>query len=265
VYLNLPGPSLERIQELAVQAPGSVWYIVGEPNRRGANYNATTIVAQLHDIYEAIKDPVNGDPTARITSPSVLNWDFTCIGCGGFQSGQDWVAEFITAYQTTYGTEPPVDIWAIDVYPLVWDTLPTVDHQLVIDQINGMRSYLNTTSEQSGKPIWITEMGLHWGWDQMLWPGDAGYDPSCDPNPQPSGTYQTGQVIGYYTAIFDWLDANAVSKNIEKWFPLITYWNVNTCNDSADAGSTFFDGPNIGANLTAVGQFFRDRVYDISP
>ncbi|MBF8267710.1 MAG: Glycosyl hydrolase catalytic core protein, partial [Dehalococcoidia bacterium] len=217
--LSLPGPSPQRIQEMVQKAPGSVWYIVGEPNRRGTNYSASAIVTQLHDLYAAIKA---ADPAARITSPSVLNWDFTCIGCGGlgFKTGHTWVAEFRAAYLAQYGTEPPVDIWAIDIYPLDWLTLPTVNHQIVIEQAIGIWGYLNSIPAQAGKPIWITEMGLHWGWDDMLWPGDAGYDPTCNGLPQPAGTYQTQKVIGYFRAIFDWLDANADSKNIQRWFPL---------------------------------------------
>ncbi|MBF8268176.1 MAG: hypothetical protein HW388_1684, partial [Dehalococcoidia bacterium] len=51
---------------------------------------------------------------------------------------------------------------------------------------------------------------------------------------------------------------------IQRWFPLITYYDINKCNDSADAGSTFFDGPGIGANLTPLGEFFRNRVMGVS-
>ena len=270
--LSLPGPSSQRIQEIAELSPGSVWYVVGEPNRR-AGYEASDIVTQLHDLYEEIRA---ADPTAKITSPSILNWEFTCIGCSGYQKGSEWLDQFRIAYVAQYGDEfsaehiaqygmgPPIDIWAIDVYPLDWWNLPTVNHQLIIEQIDGLRLYLDAVGQQD-KPIWITELGLHWGWDDMLFPGDEGYDGSCDPYPQPAGTYQTEQVIGYLDGVFDWLDANATSKNIEKWFLLSTYENIITCNSGTYAGLTLFDGPNIGANLTTVGEFFRDRVLGISP
>ena len=270
--LSLPGPSAQRIQEIADLAPGSVWYIVGEPNRR-SGYGAADIVVQLHDLYTAIKA---ADPTAKITSPSVLNWEFTCNGCSGYQKGSEWVAEFRAAYVSQYeaefsasylaqyGMDPPWDIWAIDVYPIDWVNLPTVDQQIAIDQVSGMRNYLDTVGKQN-KPIWITELGLHWGYEAMLFSIDEEYDMSCDPNPQPAGDYQTAQVIGYLDAVFDWLDANAASKKIEKWFLYSTYWDITTCNSSAYAGLTLFDGPGVGAGLTPVGQFFRDRVLGISP
>ncbi|MDA0989038.1 MAG: glycosyl hydrolase [Chloroflexi bacterium] len=258
--LSLPGPSAQSIQEIADLAPGSVWYIVGEPNRRDG-YGASDIVTQLHDLYTAIKD---ADPTARITSPSILNWEFTCNGCSGYQKGSEWVAEFRAAYLTQIGEEPPIDIWAIDVYPLDWVNLPTVDHQLAIDQVDDMRQYLDAVGQQN-KPIWITELGLHWGWDAMLFSNSEEYDISCDPNPQPAGEYKTQMVIDYLVGVFDWLDANAAGKKIEKWFLFSTYRDITKCDPSAYAGLTLFNGPGVGAALTPVGQFFRDRVLGISP
>jgi hypothetical protein len=257
IYIDgLPFPSPERVQEIVQQAPGSVWYIVGEPNRR-AGYWPTQIVTQLHDLYTAIKE---ADPTARITSPSVLNWDFICNGCRAlFQSGHSWVEAFRSTYLDLYGEEPPVDIWAIDIYPLDWDNRPTVDHQLAIDQLNGLRQYLDSNGQQD-KPIWITELGLHWGWDDWKW-----FVEGCEfggaPVPSPWGTYQTDQVIEYLRQIFDWLEANADSKSIEQWFLLSTYFDITTCNSSSYAGLTLFDGPEPGASLTPVGAFFRDRIW----
>jgi hypothetical protein len=258
VVIDLPGPSSQVIQDIAQQAPGSVWYVVGEPNRR-AGYSAGDIVTQLHDLYGEIK---LADETARITSPSILNWEFTCAGCGaGFQKGSTWVEEFRAAYMDLYGEEPPVDIWAIDVYPLDWLNRPTVDHQLAIDQVSGLRQYLDETGLQD-KPIWITELGLHWGYDDWVW-GLEGCTIDGAPIPSPAGEYQTEQVISYLGKTFDWLEANAESKSIEKWFLFSTYKGITKCNSSAYAGLTLFDTPETGASLTEVGQFFRDRVLGI--
>ena len=137
-----------------------------------------------------------------------------------------------------------------------------MDHQLAIDQIDGLRQYLDSIPAQQGKPIWITELGLHWGYPAWEW-GVEGCEVDGAPLPSPVGIYQTEQAIGYLDAIFDWLDAEADSKNIEKWFLFSTYFNIGTCNSSAYAGLTLFDGPGIGANLTPVGEFFLDRVLGI--
>ena len=67
-------------------------------------------------------------------------------------------------------------------------------------------------------------------------------------------------VIEYLDSVFDWLDANAASKNIERWFLLSTYYDISTCNAGAYAGLTLFDGHDVGADLTPVGEFFADRV-----
>ena len=237
--------------------PSAVWYVVGEPNRR-AGYGASDIVTQLHDLYLEIK---TADSTAKITSPSILNWEFTWSGCRGFQTGHSWLDEFRTAYVNQYGEEPPIDIWAIDVYPLDWWNLPTVDHQIAIDQVAGLRQYLDSIGQQD-KPIWITELGLHWGYDDWVW-GLEGCTIDGAQITSPAGEYQTEQVISYLGMILDWLEANAESKSIEKWFLFSTYKEITKCNSSAYAGLTLFDTPETGASLTEVGQFFRDRVLGI--
>ena len=260
IYIgNVPGPSREAIRDIASQAPGSVWYVVGEPNRR-AGYTARTIVSQLHDLYALIRE---ADPTAKITSPSILNFEFTCNGCGGYQKGKDWIEEFRSEYLALYGVEPEVDIWAIDVYPIDWENTPTVDHQIAIEQIEGLREYLDTIPDQQGKPIWITELGLHWGYSDIDWTVEE-----CIVNgvqrPAPGGIYETEQVIGYLREVFDWLDANATGMDIERWFMYTTYRDITTCSSDAYAGLTLLDGPDVGANLTRVGEYFKGRVMGMS-
>jgi hypothetical protein len=72
------------------------------------------VIESLHDVYGWIKA---ADPTAKITSPSVLNFDFTCMCCGsGIPTGRSWAEEYRTEYLVRYGEEPPVDIWAIDIF-----------------------------------------------------------------------------------------------------------------------------------------------------
>ncbi len=249
---------------MVAQAPGAVWYIVGEPNRR-AGYAAGDIVDQLHDLYVAIKA---ADPTALITSPSVLNWDFTCLrpeyhGCSWDLSGREWVEEFRGTYLATYGEEPPVDIWAIDAYPLDWINLPTVNAQIPIDQISGLRQYLDTIPAHQGKPIWVTEFSLHWGYDCP--------DPSNRPwsclvfteegiGPPADAVYQEDAVIQYLTTVYDWLEENATPLNIERWLTFTSYRDLAAPNAAGFAGLTLFDGPAPGAHLTPVGEFFANRV-----
>ena len=194
---SLPGPDADKLRQMARNAPGAVWAIVNEPNRRGDDYAADAIVEELDELYSAIR---TADPTARITSPPVLNWRFTCEGCPGYMRGITWIEEFRDAFLTNLGKEPPVDIWAINVYPLDWVNLPTVNPQIPIDQVSGLAEYLQATYPGEAKPIWIPELSLHWGWDDILFrqTGCLGRSPS------PAGTYQTAQVIDYLDSVYDW-------------------------------------------------------------
>ena len=64
----------------------------GEPN---IFYSVDDLIEDLRYYYTEIKSVVS---TARITGPAILNWDFTCIGCGGCQSGQSWMNGLVNRY-----------------------------------------------------------------------------------------------------------------------------------------------------------------------
>jgi len=244
---QLPGPSQAEIEEAAATVPGATWMILNEPNRQGG-YEPADIVEELHRLYSGIR---SADPEAMVLSPSILNWEFTCTLCDGYQTGSDWLAEFRAAYLDRYGIEPPVDAWALNVYPLDWLHLPTVDLDLTIAQIEGLRSYLDSVPALAGQPIWITESGLHWGWKTIDW--------AATPCPKPAGEYQTEQVLGYLRGLFDWLDSNGGRLAIEKMFLYIAYRDITACNEDYYAGITLFDGPLPGALLTPAGMAFRER------
>ena len=238
-------PSAAEVAAIATQTPGAVWYLHGEANRQ---WPAAEGVEPWRDMYMLIKA---ADPTAKVTSPSMLNWDFTCIGCGGYTSGHEWMNQFRLEWDIRYGGEPPFDVWEIDTYPLDWLNLPTDNHQIVIDQVQGMRDYMNTFAVHAGKPIWITELSLHWGWDGLQF-DEQGFA-------IPGGTYQTERVIGYFAKVYDWLEANSAALNVERWFTFITYADLLTGNSGAYSGPSLFDGPDQGAGLTVVGEFYKSR------
>jgi hypothetical protein len=240
-----------EIQQIATAAPGAVWYVLGEPNRR---FTANQMIERLHYYYTEIKA---ADPTARITSPSLLNFDFICNGCGGYQSGRSWANDYRAAYLNKYGIEPPVDIWAIDLYPLDWINLPTTNASMMMDQVSALRDYLEAIPAQAGKPIWVTELSLHWGWESMEW-GVSG----CGATPQPSGQYRGDKMLEYMERMFNYLEQNAISENIEKWFFFITYYDVTQCNYEAYAGVSLYTNGAIGASRTTMGDYYRQRVWN---
>ena len=242
---------------MALISPGSYWYIFGEANRYGYMTGAR-FASVFYYYYSQLKI---GDPDAKIIGTSLLNWDYTCVGCGGpstcdslaYQCGKTWFKEFVASYESKYGAKPPVDIWAIDVYPLDWLNTPNsgAHAQIAIDQLTGMRQYLNTIPEYQNTPIWITEIGLHVGYDG--WTSDqAG-------NLFPSGDYHWDKMSDYLVAVLDWLEQNASANQIEKWFFFTTWADIVNVGSDGHMGIIFFDGAVEGSSLNCLGEIYRAR------
>jgi hypothetical protein len=198
------------------------------------------------------------DPTARITAPAILNWDFTCRGCAGYTSGHDWLAEFVQTYRNTHsGAAPPVDIWAIDAYPLTWDAVPMIEWDIVTNQISGLRAWLNANvPEQTSRPVWVMEIASHFAYSGWRLEGGKvalaeGLDFDAD--------YQWTAMSNYMTGLLDWLKANASTLNIERWFFFAAYVDIKK-QISVDgyAGIYFFQSGAPDAPLNQLGQLYRD-------
>ena len=132
------------------------------------------------------------------------------------------------------------------------------DWRISIEQLAGMRDYLDAIPEHRDKPMWVTELGLHWGWDAWDWEVEGCVTPS------PSGTYQTAEVIEYLGRVYDWLEANSGPGGFERWVTFVTWRDIYRCSNDAYAGLSLFDDPAPGAALTEVGEYFRDRVYGVA-
>ena len=65
------------INHVVAVAPGYYWYIFGEANRYGF-ITPDRFAPVFHYYAGAI---IAADPTAKIVGTSILNWDFTCLGC----------------------------------------------------------------------------------------------------------------------------------------------------------------------------------------
>ncbi len=253
-----------EIQVIANALPGGTWYVSGEPNVR---YSADELIEDLRYYYTEIKSV---DPTARITSPSILNWDFTCLGCGGYTSGLSWMTSFVSRYQDLYGTLPPWDIWAIDLYPLDWQTFPTTgflpetiaqyapnrppDHELIpVKQLQAYRDYIDSLPGKSGQPIIVTEIGLHWGWTGI----EFGI-PGCDSG-SPTGSYQSLAVRDYFNSAYTWFEDHSISHNIERWFTYVTYSDIASCRYDGYSGMSLLDSGEVGGELSDVGRWYVSR------
>jgi hypothetical protein len=128
---------------------------------------------------------------------------------------------------------------------------------MMMDQVSALRDYLEAIPAQAGKPIWVTELSLHWGWESMEW-GVSG----CGATPQPSGQYRGDKMLEYMERMFNYFEQNAISENIEKWFFFITYYDVTQCNYEAYAGVSLYTNGAIGASRTTMGDYYRQRVWN---
>lgn len=242
------------LTDIARNSPGEYWYIGGEPNTRGIS--GTAFVPEFDYYVGIIK---SADPTAKIVSASILNWDFTCTGCGGFQSGHSWLQEFITAYQNAHdGVLPPIDVWAIDAYPLTWDKVPMVDWFTVVQQIQGLRNFLDFELFRFSDPIWITEAGTHWAYD--AWEIGPTGDLTIPSHLDWVDDYRWDAVTKYTESLIRWLLINSQSLKIEKWF-FFRDWIDPATHEGADAnysGLYLFESKDLDSPLNPVGQLYFD-------
>jgi hypothetical protein len=253
-----PGRVRLTIQEITTftsAAPGSTWYIGGEPNVPQSDGILPQDYVVEFDYYaRAIKA---SDSTAKIMGPSILNWDFTCTLCSGFQSGESWMREFVTAYTLSHeGKSPPIDVWAIDTYPLTWDAVPMVNWQIVRDQLTGFRQFLkDEVPGHADTPIWVTEIASHWAFDGWEFQNGAiaipaGQDLQTD--------FLWDEMIGYMDGIIGWLRDNSESQKIDRWFFFRDWIDITESVKDGYAGISLFDSGLDGAALTHLGNVYRD-------
>ena len=267
-----------EIRDTANENPGAYWYIFGEANRYG--YMTGPSFAAVFRYWVELLE--TADPTAQIVGTSVLNWDYTCIGCGGLFScegtsltgypcGKVWLKQFISTYEATYGEKPPVDVWAIDTYPVDWTNTPNNDPEklasyngddvlhsfIVTQQLLGLRQYLDTIPEYSGTRIWITEIAVHVGYD--------GWEFAPSPQIVPVGDYNWDKMSDYLTEVLDWLEANADANDIERWFFFTTWKDIVNVGGDGYMGIIFFDEPDQGASLNCLGDVYRARSIGAQP
>lgn len=236
------------IQSRAVTYPGAVWYLGGEPNvptaRRYTRITPEEYIPEFRYYRQHIKA---ADPTARITGPSVLNWDFTCRGCGGYMSGEEWMRSFVDQYTAIYGVAPQVDIWALDSYPLTWDALPTVEWGIVGEQVENFRQYLEEeVPGHAETPIWLTEVAAHWAYAELAikdWDEE----------------YEWDAMEGYMLNLVGWLRRNSDRLHIGKWFFYRAHVDPREHAASQSyAGIYFFESPEAGAQLNQLGRVYSE-------
>ena len=166
--------------------------------------------------------------------------------------------EFVDAYAFTHGgASPPIDVWAIDTYPLTWDSLPMTNWQIVRDQIIGFRQFLrDEVPGHADTPIWITELASHWAYD--AW--DIRDGEFAIPEGLP---YQWEAMTTYMDGILVWLEDNSVAQGIDRWFFFMDWIDFNTSAANGYAGIHFFESGDVGASMNQLGQVYRDHALGV--
>ena len=109
---------------------------------------------------------------------------------------------------------------------------------MAIEQIQKFRDYLDTYSEYVHTPMWLPEIGIHWGYD--------GWDFDSNSKLIPVGDYHPELMSDYLNGVLDWLMANSEAQQIEKWFFLAAWENIEDPDDYA--GITMFDSLSAEAS-----------------
>ncbi len=256
---------------------GGYWYIGGEPNVPLTYVSPESYADLFHYYHSTIKE---NDQSATITGPSILNWDFQCFGCGGYTTGEIWLNQFINIYENKFGIKPPVDIWAIDIYPIDWQHTPNQDPNqlayykgdfvthsaIAIDQIKQYRNFLTSIPEYQSTPIWVTEIALHVGFEGWDWVNKETGN-SCSTHEEiasgsctikPIGKYNWAFMADYLIQTLNWLNTKQDAYNITKWFFFHTWKDLfNPRSDGGYMGLIFFEDGDTGASLTCLGEIYK--------
>lgn len=244
---------MQFIQQTGRFPKPTYWLIGNEPNTPGQDDTTPEVYAEvLHEANRVIRA---ADPQATILGPNTLNFDDTCKACPGFTSGHTWLDQLRKVYQSRYGTEPPFDAWTIHTYSLDWEHLPLINQAQDIRQLEAFRTYLDSTATTRGKPIWLTEFGVVWGYDGLEWQKtEAGTYTALA-----RGTYRQDLLEKYLTDSLDWLGNNAARLKIDRWFLFASYGEPEGFSDIF-GGISLFDSSTPTANLTTFGRIYIDRI-----
>jgi hypothetical protein len=193
-----------RIQGLIQKGfTGQYWEIANEPN--WAPYFVPADYAYEYHLFCGYIKSLN--PTAKCLNGGLVllatNWP-------------QWLEEFRVAYNSSYGVDPPIDVWNIHPYGIFDQNAG--NH--VIDNIRQFRSI-----KPNGK-IWITEFSSG-GWTPV---------PEAD-------------LVKYINVVCGWLNQNYALYNIERWF----WWGVLTGNQGMGSNGLFTASPYSQNTITPVG------------
>jgi hypothetical protein len=254
--INAVPPSADpSLQAVARARPGSYWIVGNEPNVPGLDWDPRKDLAQnaaeMAALYRRYRQVIlAADPTARFVIGNQLNMDLGCVGCTYYTPGREFLDAFRRAYRDAYGEEPPADVWNIHVYKIDWERLPMTATDELLREFQSFRTYIDAIPGHAGKPIWVGELGVIWGYPRYCFEGEK---------VTPCGTSFADQAVEtYINSITSWLDANASALKIERWF-LFSSFSLPDGYATVAGGIRLLDGSSASARLTRFGELYRQR------
>ena len=246
-------PSTAELRARAARHPGAAWAIGNEPNTGlQDNLGPRAYAAFFDRVVTAIRA---GDPSARIVAPNTLNFDFRCRGCAGDDlTGREWIDGFRAAYRELRGTEPPIDIWGIHAYEIDWIDPPMTDVSVMQAQLEGLRAYLDAIPAHRGRPIWLTEFAIIWGYDD--WRLTEG--PDGELLVAPAGRFRADLVEQFLIEALDWLETRGRQLGVERWFVFADH-GIPDPIFTTFAGISLLEAPDARSDLSRLGRVFRRR------
>ena len=255
VAMVRPGnePPAAELRARAARHPGAAWVIGNEPNTSlQDNLGPRAYAAFFDRVVTAIRA---GDPSARIVAPNTLNFDFRCRGCAGDDlTGREWIDGFRAAYRELRGGEPPIDIWGIHAYEIDWLEPPMTDVSVMQAQLENLRAYLDAIPQHRGRPIWLTEFAIIWGYDD--WRFTEG--PEGELLVAPAGRFRVDLIERFLVEALDWLETRGRQLGVERWFVFADH-GVPDPIFTTFAGISLLEAPDARSDLSRLGRVFRRR------
>ena len=215
-------PFIQQTIEYSDDHRGNYWAVANEPNWR-PYFTPEDYARSFHTYATFVKGL---DPTAKMTSGGILVSHFYT---GPNYAGTEWnvwIDEFRAAYESLYGTPPPVDVWDIHPYDACSYFEDVTPARRAIDNIIAMRQYLDNVG-LTDDPIWISEVACF--------------------------TDDSQTQVDYINELFAWLNENAEAYKVERWF----WWGSTT---KAFGPTGLFDGPYNRDNINVQGDAYMKQM-----
>jgi hypothetical protein len=123
-----------------------------------------------------------------------------------------------------------------------------------IRELKAFRDYVDGLPGQRGKPIWLTEFGVVWGYPTLCAEGEK--FSSC------GAPLAVEEMARFLDTLFGWLRTDGRTLGIERWF-LFTNFPPPEPFAAEPGGIALLDGSSAEAGLTRFGRVFAGQARQV--